>query len=97
MEGYRYKCAIILSADAMTLLQCVYSYRDTLLIAMLRVKSVENATKIRFSLVPNRDSLSCPLASRPEHPMKVDPVCSTVRSHGSFACVMCQKTQSLPS
>jgi hypothetical protein len=97
VEGYRYKRTITSLADAMTLIQRVGPYRDTLLIAMLRVKSVENATKTRFSLVPNRESLSCPLASRPEHPMKVDPVCSTVSSHGSFACVMCQTIWSLPS
>jgi hypothetical protein len=87
VEGYRYKRAVVLLAGVVNMLPWVESYRDTLLIAMLRVKSVENATSTKFSLVPSRDSLSCPLASRPEHPMKVDPVCSTVRSHGSLACV----------
>ena len=58
---------------------------ETLLIAMLRVNSVENATRIRFSLVPNLDNLSCPLARRIEHPMKVEPVCNTVSSHGNLA------------
>lgn len=58
MEGYRYTRTITSLADAMTLIQRVGPYRDTLLIAMLRVKSVENATKTRFSLVPNRESLS---------------------------------------
>jgi hypothetical protein len=89
VEGYRYKRAILLLAEVVMMLQWMESYRETLLIAMLRVKSVENATKIRFSFVPSRDSLSCPLARRPEHPRKVDPVCSTVRSHGSLACATC--------
>ena len=57
-----------------------------MLIAILRVNNVEKATKIRFSFVPNLDNLSCPLARSIQHPMKVEPVCSTVSSHGSLTC-----------
>jgi hypothetical protein len=59
---------------------------ETLLIAMLRVKSVEKATKTRFSFVPNLDNLSCPLARSIQHPTKVEPVCSTVSNQGSLTC-----------
>ena len=52
---------------------------------MLSVNRVEKATKMRFSLVPNRDSFNWPVSRRIEHPMKVDPVWRTVRSHGSLA------------
>lgn len=59
---------------------------ETLLMAILRVNKVEKATKMRFSFVPSLDNLSCPLARSIQHPMKVEPVWSTVSSHGSLTC-----------
>lgn len=84
MEGYGNKRAVFLLVIMHVRSGFEHTHSETLLIAMLRVKSVENATKVRFSFVPNLDNLRFPVATYMQVPMKVDPVCSTVRSQGSL-------------
>lgn len=84
VEWYRYKRTVAMLATAIVHSEHSDTDSETLLIAILRVKSVEKATRMRFSFVPSLDNLSCPLARSIQHPTKVEPVCNTVSNHGSL-------------
>lgn len=58
------------------------TYNDTLLIAMFKVKSVENTTSIMLSLSDSFESFNCPVSKSVVHPREVAVVCANVRSHG---------------
>lgn len=64
---------------------------ETLLMAMLSVNNSENATRMRFSRVPSRESFSRPVAIMTEQPMEVAVAWSVVSSHGYEACVGSQQ------
>jgi hypothetical protein len=54
--------------------------------AMLAVKSTENASKIICSLRPNLDSLKYPSFNSPKVPTEAKVVCRHVRSQGNLNC-----------
>ena len=58
------------------------SARDTLLMAMFKVKSELNATRMRFSRSDNLESLSRPVSNRMVQPIEVEKVCEKVSSQG---------------
>jgi hypothetical protein len=85
VEWYRYKRTVTGLGTVNVRSKPSDTDSETLLMAMLRVKRVEKATKMRFSFVPNLDNLSCPVARSIQHPINVEPVCNTVSNHGSLA------------
>jgi hypothetical protein len=52
----------------------IHTYKDTLEMAILIVKSEENVTKTKFSLLPSFVGLKYPRRMSAKHPMPVVPV-----------------------
>lgn len=70
------------------------TYNETLEMAMLRVNSVENAMRTKFSRTVSLDSLRCPVTRSAVHPIEVANVCAKVNSHGYDALQICQFVRS---
>lgn len=72
MEGHRNKStAMCISISSLRINVSDQTYSDTLLIAMFKVKSVENATRVKFSRSVSFESFICPVTRSNEQPMLV--------------------------
>ena len=69
------------------------SANETFETAMLRVRSVEKATSVKFSLIRSRVSLIEPDLIMKKQPIDVDEVWRVVSSHGNRACLIVSLTQ----